>query len=361
MANGKKVTEIEQVISLTGVSDVYVKKGDAFHRVPLSIFFAGCAGLPEGFSEKLIACLQQVKWIDPVAGPEAYQDLYDTLFPEEPTVPVSSISATFDQGETVVYDDATLSSLKSMLTVVATFSDTTTATITSGYSLSGTLSEGTSTITVIYGEKTATFTVDVTHRMSLDDIAYGTTTYRDMFITNNLVFVSDFEMPLTLTNSYVSYGTNQYYKINAGSPSISADAYNSPSHSLKAFGSGSAQILIKNEVATVAAGKYLIGACVSCSRFSAGRLGLQINTPLNGPVEADKVGATAVTDGFEAVGSVVTVAANRTSYGVFIGSMNSANLDGYLDDPIFIPIPSNMTEEAAMALYENYLSIRRAA
>jgi Bacterial Ig-like domain (group 3). len=47
------------------------------------------------------------------------------------------------------------------LTVTATYSASTTATVTD-YTLSGTLTEGTSTITVSYGGKTTTFSVTVT-------------------------------------------------------------------------------------------------------------------------------------------------------------------------------------------------------
>ncbi len=33
MASGTKITEIERTLSLAGVNDVYVKKGDAFYRI----------------------------------------------------------------------------------------------------------------------------------------------------------------------------------------------------------------------------------------------------------------------------------------------------------------------------------------
>jgi len=70
-----------------------------------------------------------------------------------------SISATYTQSGTV-YDTDTLDSLKSDLVVTGTYSDSSTATITN-YTLSGTLTEGTSTITVSYGGKTTTFNVTV--------------------------------------------------------------------------------------------------------------------------------------------------------------------------------------------------------
>lgn len=75
---------------------------------------------------------------------------------------VTSIEATYTQGGTV-YNYNSLNSLKADLVVVATWSDSTTSTVSaSDYTLSGTLAEGTSTITVSYGGKTDTFTVIVT-------------------------------------------------------------------------------------------------------------------------------------------------------------------------------------------------------
>ena len=38
MASGTKITEIAQIASLTGVDDVYVKKGSSFYRIPLATF-----------------------------------------------------------------------------------------------------------------------------------------------------------------------------------------------------------------------------------------------------------------------------------------------------------------------------------
>lgn len=74
----------------------------------------------------------------------------------------TSISAVYTQGGTV-YDDATLDSLKEDLVVTATYADSSTATIPSAdYTLSGTLTEGTSTITVTYAGLTDTFDVTVT-------------------------------------------------------------------------------------------------------------------------------------------------------------------------------------------------------
>ena len=71
-----------------------------------------------------------------------------------------SISAVYTQSGTV-YDTDSLDDLKADLVVTGLYDDQSTETITD-YTLSGTLTVGTSTITVSYGGKTTTFTVTVT-------------------------------------------------------------------------------------------------------------------------------------------------------------------------------------------------------
>jgi len=75
---------------------------------------------------------------------------------------LSSISAVYTQSGTV-YDTDTLDSLKTDLVVTAAYSDgTSTALAADAYTLSGTLTAGTSTITVSYQGKSTTFQVTVT-------------------------------------------------------------------------------------------------------------------------------------------------------------------------------------------------------
>ena len=85
---------------------------------------------------------------------------------------LSSISAVYTQGDTIVYPNTSLDNLKSNLVVTATYSDNNTNTITD-YVLSGTLTVGTSTITVTYNGKTTTFDVTVSEE-SENTITIGT-------------------------------------------------------------------------------------------------------------------------------------------------------------------------------------------
>lgn len=91
-----------------------------------------------------------------------YMNASTTITVNAEAVTLVSISAVYTQSGTV-YDTDTLDSLKSDLVVTATYNDSSTATVPSAdYTLSGTLTEGTSTITVTYEGLTATFNVTVT-------------------------------------------------------------------------------------------------------------------------------------------------------------------------------------------------------
>ena len=77
-----------------------------------------------------------------------------------PQAILQSITATYNQGSTIIYNTNTLDSLKNNLVVIANYSDGGTLTV-SDYELSGALEVGTSTVTVTYQDKTTTFNVTV--------------------------------------------------------------------------------------------------------------------------------------------------------------------------------------------------------
>lgn len=74
---------------------------------------------------------------------------------------VTGLTAVFNQGTAVIYETDSLETLRQYLTVTASYSTGSSA-VVSGYTLSGTLTEGTSTITASFGGETATFSVTVT-------------------------------------------------------------------------------------------------------------------------------------------------------------------------------------------------------
>lgn len=95
---------------------------------------------------------------------------------------LSSISATLTLGNNIIRESNTLNDLKQYLTVTATYSNETTATLNnSDYTLSGTIAlasdtydVSSQTITVSYGGKTTTISVNVYNDMTLDKITLPT-------------------------------------------------------------------------------------------------------------------------------------------------------------------------------------------
>lgn len=101
-------------------------------------------------------------------------------------VAVSSISAVYTQGGTV-YGSDSLDSLKNDLVVTATLTDTTTVTVPSAnYTLSGALTDGTSTVTVTYSGKTTTFSVTVTWVPSTHQVVEYIEGNGTQYITTNI-------------------------------------------------------------------------------------------------------------------------------------------------------------------------------
>lgn len=145
----------------------------------LSVQAPSIGTLSYAAKQALLACFAHVAWIDD-QGQSYYNALESELFPD---ATLESISAVFTQGSAVIYDTDSLDTLTQYLTVTATYADSTTATV-SDYTLSGTLTAGTSTITVSYGGKTTTFTVNVTGTVKL---ANGT----HMFSDNSVVTVNN--------------------------------------------------------------------------------------------------------------------------------------------------------------------------
>lgn len=133
-----------------------LKLGNVTYQIPIS---GGGSGMSSDAIAALLNCFSHVAWTDG-NGQQYYDALYDALTAETPVANVTSISAVFSPGTHTVYNTDTLASLRPYLTVTANYDNGTSGT-TTGYTLSGTLSTGTSTITVSFGGKTTTFNVTV--------------------------------------------------------------------------------------------------------------------------------------------------------------------------------------------------------
>lgn len=103
-------------------------------------------GLSDDAKDALLACFQHVSWLDD--DQDYYGALEAALYPNA----YPKITATFTPGSHVVYTDDALNTLKPYLTVKYYQTEESSGTIVSSsdYSLSGTLVEGTSTVTVTY-------------------------------------------------------------------------------------------------------------------------------------------------------------------------------------------------------------------
>ena len=115
--------------------------------------------LSAGVKSALINIFKHVAYTD--GNAQTYIEALEDSWEAKGTL--SSISADFEQGSAVITEGDSLDSLRQYLTVTGTF-------VLSGheyeeeilnYTLSGTLTEGTSTITVTYKTETDTFTVSV--------------------------------------------------------------------------------------------------------------------------------------------------------------------------------------------------------
>lgn len=140
----------------------------------------GGGGLTADLKAALDQLAQKVAYIDE-DGQDYYDALHNALYPPANLVRISCV---YMQSSTV-YDTDSLDDLKSDLVVTAHFSDSTTQTVTT-YTLSGTLTEGTSTVTISYGGKTTKFNVTVTHNTQewVDGVPYSFEWVENKYIAN---------------------------------------------------------------------------------------------------------------------------------------------------------------------------------
>lgn len=141
-----------------GLLYFYINNVKHGNGIPISGGSSG-SGLTNEIKQALLQLASKVAYID-ASGQNYYQDLYDALYSTPKTL--VSISATYNQTDTIYTTDS-LNDIpnRGTLTVVATYNDSSTETITN-YTLSGNLTAGTSTITVIYSGETTTINVNVT-------------------------------------------------------------------------------------------------------------------------------------------------------------------------------------------------------
>lgn len=174
---------LNKVPYVDGVTVITAENLNDIQDAIIALENAPAQGLTEDMKQALLQIARKVAYIDD-QGQTYYDDLYDAFYPPKTVV---LITAVFEQGSTVIYDDTALDDLKQYLTVTAKYDDNTTAILADGaYTLSGLLEAGTSTVTVAYNGLTTTFTVNVTARPTLSSISAVYTQSGTVYDTDTL-------------------------------------------------------------------------------------------------------------------------------------------------------------------------------
>ena len=176
------MVEFEATVAINSIAQNAEVAGDESVRSSLDIAYSMGGGLSSEEKQAILDCFAHVAWVDP-DGADYYQALYDLFFPPAELV---RISAVYTQSGTV-YPTTSLDSLKSDLVVKAHYSDGSAVTLSSSdYTLSGTLSVGTSTVAVSYSGKNTSFTVTVSAVPTLSSITAVYTQSGTVYDTDTL-------------------------------------------------------------------------------------------------------------------------------------------------------------------------------
>ena len=146
-----------------------------------NIDVSGGGSLDSNIKNAILDCFEHTAWVNE-QGQYYYGILQELFFPSKV---LTSIEATFVQGETKIYDSTNLNDLKEYLTVTAYYDDGSQETI-NNYELNGTLIVGISVITVNYIDKTDTFNVLVTETPELSNISAIYTQIDEVFPSDSL-------------------------------------------------------------------------------------------------------------------------------------------------------------------------------
>lgn len=230
MVNVKNINEVPVVESADGLNLIVNDNGVA-KQIPVNMFSSGNVDQGGGLTSAQISALDGMfKIASFTADPTEAYAAFKTAFgitdsgeeePDEPDVPVippdepdepdepevtlTSISVTYsgrDVTAGTAVDDLT------GIIVTSSYSDGTTKTVTE-YTLSGTIAEGSNTITVSYGGMTATFTVTGTSTGTTDD--YAVHNFSDYSWTNGGILNKN-----NGVQTYSNYSYSEYIPCEAG-------------------------------------------------------------------------------------------------------------------------------------------------
>mgnify|MGYP000734849750 CR=1 FL=1 len=133
---------------------------------------------------------------------------------------LQSISAVYTQGDSVVYPYTSFDAIKDNLEVTASYANGATRAVTN-YSISGTLTAGTSTLTITYKEKIATIDVNVSDAPSND------------YVTDNLlVYVQAEDNCIKQQDESSTYVVDKYDGTHYSNTNLSTSMYNGTKKSI---------------------------------------------------------------------------------------------------------------------------------
>ena len=158
----------------------------------------GSGGMSNAVKDALLQLASKVAYIDD-DGQDYYDDLYDALYPAASIV---SIQADYTQTGTV-YPTTSLEDLRNDLAVSAIYDNGSVVPVIS-YMLSGTLTVGTSTVTVTYSGFTDTFDVTVSAAPTVSSIAAVYTQSGTVYDTDSL---DSLKADLVVTATYTDSST----------------------------------------------------------------------------------------------------------------------------------------------------------
>ena len=187
----------EPVISLTGITAAYTQSGAVYPDTPLNDLKNDLI-VTAVYSDESTETLQASDYtltgtltVGTSVITAAYQgktDTFNVTVTARPVISLTSITAVYTQSGSV-YPDTPLNDLKDDLIVTAIYSDESTEVLqASDYTLTGTLTVGTSVITAAYQGKTVTFNVTVSQHSGGTSDMNGWTdgvAYTNLTIINN--------------------------------------------------------------------------------------------------------------------------------------------------------------------------------
>jgi hypothetical protein len=164
--------------------------------------------------------------------------------------------------------------------------------------------------------------------MTLDSIAYGGKTYREIFIDSNIM--PDINNNVLLTNASNSVVYKQYkteYPASIKQNTVAETNY-VPSYYMDVSGAESRYLQRESGAAAATNGEIFFGGVnVKITNWTVGRAGINVGTDYSLSIDGR------VTNGYERL--TAKIAAGEGA-GYFIGSTGKANLTGYINNPVLV-------------------------